>query len=80
MTDVRKELTYDNANNLTFGIGKPRLSIKIDQATQTNEENYTYLGEDFLLLLIVLVFKFKTYSAYIGGDGVYYLFSFIKFI
>lgn len=37
MTKIREKVLYDTENRLIFGIGKPRLSIKIDEGTQTNE-------------------------------------------
>lgn len=44
MTDVRKRVECEKKDRLTFGIGKPKLFIKMDMATQTDEENYEYQG------------------------------------
>lgn len=37
MTTIRESVLYDTENRLIFGIGKPRLFIKIDERTQTDE-------------------------------------------
>lgn len=37
MKKIREKVLYDTESRLIFGIGKPRLSIKIDEGTQTNE-------------------------------------------
>ncbi|KAE9543974.1 hypothetical protein AGLY_001663 [Aphis glycines] len=34
-----EKMIYDDSNQLIFGIGKPKICIKIDKATQTNETN-----------------------------------------
>lgn len=49
MTKIREKVLYDTENCLTFGIGKPRLSMKIDEATQTNEtDDDLQLGIHFM--------------------------------
>lgn len=57
MTDLREKLTYDSTNNLTFGIGKPRLLMKVDQATQMEieKENDTPLGTDFISIRLNII-------------------------
>jgi len=40
MTSVREEVVHDSEKRLIFGFGKPRLSLKTDKATQTNENKY----------------------------------------
>lgn len=32
-------MTHDSLNHLEFGIGKPKICVKLDSATQTDETN-----------------------------------------
>lgn len=41
MVTVREEVEHDTGNPLIFGIGKPKLRIKVDNATQTNRQHKT---------------------------------------
>ncbi|XP_025408006.1 sodium-dependent noradrenaline transporter-like [Sipha flava] len=41
MAVVRKEVEYNTGNHLTFGVGRPKLCIKVDNATQTNIHHQT---------------------------------------
>ncbi|KAL5237910.1 hypothetical protein ACI65C_005320 [Semiaphis heraclei] len=34
-----EKMTYDSLNHLEFGIGKPKICVKLDSATQTDETN-----------------------------------------
>ncbi|XP_026815927.1 sodium-dependent proline transporter-like [Rhopalosiphum maidis] len=39
MTFEEEDMIHDNSNQLVFGIGKPKMCMKIDKATQTDETN-----------------------------------------
>lgn len=39
-----EKMIYDDSHQLIFGIGKPKICIKIDKATQTDETNNQQLG------------------------------------
>lgn len=52
---IRDRGVHGSVNRLTFGIGKPRLLIKVDQTTQTNDINETYSGLYFHTQLITKV-------------------------
>lgn len=40
-------MTHDSLNHLAFRIGKPKICIKIDNATQTDETNTEQSGNSF---------------------------------
>eukprot|EP00102_Acyrthosiphon_pisum_P009668 XP_003248189.1 PREDICTED: sodium-dependent nutrient amino acid transporter 1-like [Acyrthosiphon pisum] len=39
-----EKITHDTSNHLVFGIGKPKIYLKIDNATQTDETNNEQSG------------------------------------
>lgn len=41
INEPREKLIYANLNRLVFGIGKPKLSMKIDATSQTDEPDGT---------------------------------------
>jgi len=50
-----EKITHDTLNYLVFGIGKPKIYVKIDNATQTDETNNEQSGNT----LLVLIYNFK---------------------
>lgn len=43
-----EKVTHDSLNHLAFGIGKPKIYVKIDNATQTDETNNEQSGNTLL--------------------------------
>ncbi|VVC38894.1 Hypothetical protein CINCED_3A021494 [Cinara cedri] len=71
MTELREKLVYTNANRLVFGIGKPRLSIKIDAATQTNEQDDAQFVVGLLIRRLLQSYCSIKEGSIIDEDGVY---------
>lgn len=63
MMDIRENVIYDEKHHLAFNIGKPRLIIKQDQFTQTDEALNTELGTD-ILFYVILSNVFSVYTNY----------------
>jgi hypothetical protein len=54
MTFEEEDMIHDNSNALVFGIGKPKMCIKIDKATQTDETNNLQLGNTITVIDLIL--------------------------
>jgi len=50
-----EKIAHDTLNHLVFGVGKPKIYVKIDNATQTDESNNEQSGNT--LLILIYIFK-----------------------
>jgi len=66
-----EKITHDTLNHLVFGIGKPKIYVKIDNATQTDETNNEQTGNTLLVLIYIFkvchadILRLKIYMCYV---------------